>query len=298
VRPATRQGEGLAVWSLLAADVLAVLVVYSVLEPGELYNVSRDGLEGGLGRALVQLNFPIALVAVPLSLLALDALPRRAWLAGAPAIALSVVVAWPGVVDPDDLDARAVNGLPAVGVVLALALTVAAARRAGCGFASSSPGDRVRIVAAVVVVLVSLPWFAAEAGWDLPGAWAFLTDDLYAEPGRPPTAAVHLGHHHGFAGTLLVLSALLLSRPRLTGRRLRLAYGALVSLQLAYGLVNLVEDGWHEQVVKRGWTEWDLPSALVPGPNAIWLVVLAGATVAFGLGFARHDPVPTRDNPV
>jgi hypothetical protein len=297
VSPATRQGEGLAVWSLLAADVLAVLVVYSVLEPDELYNVSRTGLEGGIGRALVQLNFPIALVAVPLTLLALDALPRRAWLVGGPAIALAAVVAWPGVVDPDDLDARAVNVLPAVGVVLALVLTVAAARRAGAGFAPVSPGDRVRIVAAVMIVLVSLPWFAAEAGWHLPAAGVFLTDDLYAEPGRPPTAAVHLGHHHGFAGTLLALSALVLSRPRLAGRRLRLVYGALVSLQLAYAIVNLAEDGWHEQVVKRGWAGWDIPSALVPGPDAIWLVVLAGAAVAFGLGFARHDHLPTRDTP-
>jgi hypothetical protein len=87
VRPPA-QGEAVVVWALLAADAVAVLVVYSVLEPVELYNVSRDGIDGGLSRALVQLNFPLALVAIPLALLALDALPRRAWLAGGPALAL------------------------------------------------------------------------------------------------------------------------------------------------------------------------------------------------------------------
>ena len=54
-------GEGLAVWALLAADVVAVLVVYSLVDPSELHNVTRDGLAGGLGRALVQLNFPVAI---------------------------------------------------------------------------------------------------------------------------------------------------------------------------------------------------------------------------------------------
>ena len=65
------------------------------------------------------------------------------------------------------------------------------------------------------------------------------------------TAAVHLGHHHGLAGTLFFLAALVLSRPTVSGSRLRPAYGFLVSLLLVYGATNLAQDFWHEQVVKR-----------------------------------------------
>ena len=282
--PAPAQGEAVTTWALLAADAITVLLVYSVLAPAELYNVSRDGVDGGLSRALVQLNFPLALVTLPLALLALDALPRRAWLVGGPALALCALV--PVTVDPGDLDARWRNALPALGVVLALGLTVAAARRAGIGFAPACSGDPYRLAVAAVVVLVSLPWFTAEAGFHLPGG-VFLTSELYAEPGEPATAAVHLGHHHGFAGTLFVLSALVLSRPRIAGARLRRAYSLVLSLMLAYGAANLVQDLWHEQVVKRGWTASDIPSVLLPEVNVMWALVLGGAVVAYALGFAR-----------
>jgi hypothetical protein len=265
--------------------VLAVLVVYSVLDPGELYNVSRDGATGGLSRALVQLNFPIALVAIPLAILALDALPRRAWFVGAPALALCALV--PLVVDPGDLDARPQNALPALGVALAALLTVAAGRRIGIGFTPRRSSDRARLAVALVVVLVSLPWFTAEAGFHFPGD-LFLTEEPYAEPGNAPTAAVHLGHHHGFAGTLLVLAALVLSRPRLARLRLGDAYAALLSLMLAYGAANLVQDFWHEQVLKRGWTSADIPSVLLPEPSVMWGLVLACAAIAYSLGFARR----------
>lgn len=285
IRPS--QGEALAVWTLLALDVLAILVVYSVLDPGELYSVTKGGLEGGLGRALVQLNFPsVAGAAIPIALLALDVLPRRAWLLGAPAIALCGVFAWPGVVDDDDLDFKLVNLVPALGVGLAVALTAAAARRAGSRFAPHSAGDGLRLAVATVVVLASLPWIAAELGFHLPGG-IFMTDELYAEPGEPPTAAVHLGHHHGFMGALMVISALLLSRPRLVGGVLRHAYALFVSLMLVYGAANLVQDFWHEQVVKRGWTSADIPSVTTPEASAMWALVVAGTLIAYGLGLAR-----------
>lgn len=278
------QGEAVVVWALLAADAVAVLVVYSVLEPVELYNVSRDGIDGGLSRALVQLNFPLALVAIPLALLALDALPRRAWLAGGPALALCALV--PLTVDPGDLDARSWNALPALGVALAVGLTVVAARRAGIGFAPRRSGDAVRVGVAAGVVLLSLPWFTAEAGFHLPGG-VFQTSELYAEPGEEAAAAVHLGHHHGFAGTWLVLAALLLSRPHLVGERVRRVFSFLLSLMLTYGAANLVQDFWHEQVVKRGWTETDIPSVLQPEPSAMWALVVGTAALVYALGFAR-----------
>jgi len=271
------QGEALAVWAIVALDVLAVLVTYSRIDPSELYNVTHDGIPGGLGRALVQLDFPhVAGVAIPIALLALDALPRRAWFVGAPAIALCAVFAWPGVVDADDLDAKAVNAIPALGVALVVGLTVAAARRAGAGLAPRRSGDGVRVAVAIAVVVVSLPWIAAE-----------LTDDLYAEPGEGLTAAVHLGHHHGLMGALLVLFALLLSRARLVHRNLGRAYSLLVSALLAYGAANLVQDFWHEQVVKRDWTEHDVPSVTTPRVAAVWVLVVAGTALAYALGFGR-----------
>lgn len=280
------QGEAIALWALLAADVAAVLVTYARIDPAELYSVSRDGLAGGLGRAVVQLNFPVSLLAIPLTLLAVAALPRRAWLVAAPALALCAVTAVPGVLDDEDLDVRLVNAAPALGVALAAGLTAAAARRAGTGFAAADGCDRWRVAAALAAVLVSLPWITAELGFHLPGG-VFLTDEPYAEPGRQPAAAVHLGHHHGFAGTLLVLGALLLSRTAPPTGTIRRAYAALVSLGLVYGATNLVQDLWHEQVVKRGWTGWDIPSALFPGPTLMWALMLGAAACVYALGFAR-----------
>ncbi len=95
----------------------------------------------------------------------------------------------------------------------------------------------------------------------------------------------------------MVLSALLLSRAWPTGARLRHVYAALVSLMLVYGLANVANDAWHEQVVKRDWTSWNVPSALEPRLHAIWLVLLAGTALLYAFGFARGDEtVPTRDN--
>jgi hypothetical protein len=53
-----------------------------------------------------------------------------------------------------------------------------------------------------------------------------------------------------------------------------------VSLAFAYGASNLVEDAWHEQLVKRDWIDWKIPSALRPSLAPIWLVIgaLAVAT--------------------
>ena len=36
---------------------------------------------------------------------------------------------------------------------------------------------------------------------------------------------------------------------------------------LAYGAVNLAQDAWNEQLVKRGMVDWKIPSALEPTPS-------------------------------
>lgn len=66
--------------------------------------------------------------------------------------------------------------------------------------------------------------------------------------------AVHLGHHHTLDGTLLALAALLLSRvpARMPRRGEGTALGAYVALLFAYALANALQDGWNEQLVKRG----------------------------------------------
>ena len=257
--------------------LIAVLVTYSWVDPGETYHVSRDGLEGGLSRALTLVNFPIALVAIALVLIAMAVLPTAAWWAAAPAIVLCATIPW--FVDQDDLDARWVNAIPTVGVVIALVLTVAAARRAGASLAPGRPWDRWRIGIAVAVTLVSLPWITAELGFHFPGD-LFMGDELGRERDGTLLAAVHLGHHHGTDGALLVLTALLLSRLAIERPTLRIVGFGYLGLMLAYGGVNLVQDAWNEQIVKRGWTDDGIPSALVPGLKPIWAVVIGVAVIA------------------
>ncbi len=268
------QGEALATWGLWTLVLLAMLVTYSRLAPEETYHVSREGIVGGLSRVVVELNFPIALVAIGVALVALSALPASAWWAGGPAIALCAVTAWPGVVDQDDLDARWVNAAPAAGVAIALALTVAAARRGGTGFAPRLPLDVLRVTLAIGALLISIPWIAAILGFYLPEG-VFIMERPGLEQDGTTIAAVHLGQHHGFMGALIVASALLLSRPRLPAGRLAAVTRLYVSLAFAYGAVNMTQDAWNEQLWKRGTVDWKIPSALQPAPDPIWLVTLA-----------------------
>jgi hypothetical protein len=130
-----------------------------------------------------------------------------------------------------------------------------------------------------------------ELGFYLPeGVW------IMERPGREADgttiAAVHLGHHHGLDGTLVLLSGLLLSRPRIAAAGLATAKWLYVSLALAYGAVNMTQDYWNEQLVKRGWLDWRIPSALNPKLAWIWLVVLAlAAAIAVVLRFEeRRSP--------
>ena len=283
------QGEPLATWAMWVVVLGMIFVTYWRLPPDtpaatdDLYHVSGNGVAGALSRVLVELNFPIALVAIVVVLVAVDALPRSAWALAAPAIALSAVVAWPGVVDQDDLDARWVNVVPALGVALALGLTVAAARRAGWGVARRLPLDPVRLGIAVVVLVLSIPWIAADLGFFLPDG-LFIMRRVAPDTDGLPIAAVHLGHHHGFDGSLVAWSALLLSRPRLRRGATASVTVAVTSLAFAYGIVNCVQDTWNEQLVKRGTLDWKIPSALLPSISWIWLVILVvGALTALAL---------------
>jgi hypothetical protein len=253
---------------------VATLVTYSRLSPAALYNVDEAGdLTGGLSRTLVLLNYPVALAAIALAALAGGPRPL-VWAA----IALCAVTAVPGVVDQGDLDARWVNAVPAVGVALAVGLTVAAARREGVGVARRARGDPLRLSLGAALVLIALPWVAAEAGFHFPG-------DVFMGEEIPPVrdegiAAVHLGFHHGNGGVLLALAALLLSRVPAGG-----ALRGYLSLMLAYGLANALQDAWNEQLWKRGWVDFHLPSVIRPDLTWGWLVIVASAVAIYGLWF-------------
>ena len=293
-RPSTAtQGESLATWALWALMTAVVVVTYSRVDPDVTYHVSRDGFGGGLSRALTLVNFPIALVAIALLLIAMAILPSVAWWAAAPAIALCATIPW--FVDQDDLDARWVNAIPALGVSIALVLTFAAAHRAGRALAPRRPWDGWRIGIAACVAVVSLPWIAAELGVHLPGD-VFMGEELGREQDGTSIAAVHLGHHHGTDGALLVLTALLLSRVAIERRALRIATFAYLGLMVAYGGVNFAQDAWNEQIVKRGWTDDGIPSALLPGVKPIWGVVLALAALAT-IVLLREDKRPSYSAP-
>jgi len=271
--------------------LLALIVTYARLPLDRLYRVDENGFWGALGRALVLLNWPIALVASALVLIALDVLPRRAWWVAGPALALCACIAVPGVIHEKDLDARPVNAVPAIGVALVLVLTIAAARRAGTAFAPRRRGDPWRIAAAVVVVLLSLPWIAAELGTTFPQG-IFLTTKLGPDSDGTLLPAVHEGHHHGWDGALLVLTVLLLSRVRLVSRRLDRVLAVWLGLLGAYGLVVATQDFWLEQVVKRGWLDWEIPDAIRPSGSWIWLVVLALGGIFAALGLRARDASP------
>jgi hypothetical protein len=239
-----------------------------------LYNVDEAGdLAAGLGRTLVLLNYPFAVAAIALAAIAGG--PRLlVWLS----IVLCLLTAFPGVVDQDDLDARWINALPALGVGLALALTVAAARRRGVAFARHARGDPLRLVLAGLLLFIALPWMAAETGFYFP-------TDLFMGEEVPAVrdeglAAVHLGFHHGMGGVMLALIALLLSRVP-AGRGLR----AYLSVLLVYGVANASQDAWNEQLWKRDWVGWHAPGVLRPELSFAWLGILLAAAAVYWLWF-------------
>jgi hypothetical protein len=291
-------GEAIAVWQLFGITAAAVLLTYTRVPAERLYHVTGSGAEAGLSRALVFLNWPTAGAAAGLAALAAAALRSRAATATATlAVALCSVAVWPGVVDQALLDAKPVNAVPAVGVGLALALTVVAAVRVGPRWAPRQRYDAARVAIAACISLPALPWLAAELGFSFGGipvlGTLFQTGELRTQPGNPiPHPAVHLGDHHGLQGVLFVLTALALSRP--ARQPVMRAY---VALLFGYGLVNAAQDFWLEQIVKRGWTDFELPAVLRPAASWGWLVVAMVAVAAFCVLSPRRSTVLPQPQP-
>lgn len=276
--------EVVAVWLMFAVVAGEILATYARLPAYELYHVTGSGLTGGASRALVFANFPTALVAIAVFALLADRMSQRVVTAAAVVgTVLCSAVFWPGVVNQDDLDAKQVNALAAIGVLVALVLTGLALRE-GVEWSGRRPGDRVRLVVAAAVVCVGLPWFAAELGFFLngvPGLGRVFETGHYLPPPAPP--AVHHGHHHGMDGVLLVLTAALLTRIVSSIRRpaLRVVTRAYLALMAAYGIANIANDAWTEQVVKRGWTSWQVPDVLRPSLTFAWGAIILGAALLY-----------------
>jgi hypothetical protein len=286
--------EVFAVWSVLGLFAGAIFWTYARLPAREFFHVSTSGPSGGAGRALVYLNFPVALVAIATVLIAVDRLRGRVATAVAVlAIGLCAAVYWPGIVDQRDLDARWVNAIAAAGVALAFVLTLAAAR-GGIKAVRGAPGDRLRLVLAVTVVLFGLVYVTGEFGVFANRVPVLSSIFLAREPRagfgyatlRP---AVHLGHHHGFDGALLALAALTLSRVlgTLRHRRLQAFLGLYLSVMLAYGLANEVQDDWGEQLVKRGVVDTEIPSLLVPAATPEFAAVIGAGILLYALVVRR-----------
>jgi hypothetical protein len=287
-RPGLR--EVYVVWLLFALTAVPVFATYWRIPPSELWKVSQSGLAGGAGRAFVFLSYSAALAAIAIVAIAVDRLgDRRATAFGVAAVALCATVAIPGVQTENDLDAKWAN-LPAVlGVGLAVGLTVwAAAKGRPERVVTSAAGDVARLVTGCVALLFAAPYIAAELGFFLDGVpllgWVFQTGRLRPEPGGGFVhAAVHHGHHHGLDGFLLAVTALLLSRllGGIRRPRLRALTAVYLSLMLVYGLANMANDLWAEQVVKRGWTGWQIPDVLFPSVSLAWALILGCAAVVY-----------------
>jgi hypothetical protein len=279
------------IWAVLALIVLdgaAVIATYSRFPTTLLYNVTHsDTIRAGFGRELVALNFPFALVGIALVGLAWPRL--HGWLRAAGVVAIALCASVYFAVDQNDLDAKPLNAVPALGLALAVVLVLVV----GVSGARQRHGDRVRIGLAAVLVFFCAPLIAAELGFFLDGVpflgWFYETGRLTTQPGLPGLHhAVHHGQHHGWQATMLSLTALGFSR--LPRPRIMDAY---LALMLAYGIGNLVNDDWLEQVVKRGWTNHEVPSLLVPAANWGWLVVLLGTALIWRFWFRQ----PSRTTP-
>jgi len=300
--------EALAAWAAIGVVAALVWITYARLPASDFYNVTGTGFWSGASRVLVLLGWPMSIAAVALTAVATDRLlasappprMRRATIAAAVAATLlCATIAGPGVIDEADLDAKPVNALAAVGVAIGLLLTLAAARRSGVGrFARDRPGDWAAIVFIAVLLVAGIPWLLANVGvyaGDIPGLGTiFMSKQILPEPGHPTLHAVHLGNHEGLDGILLAAIALGLRRvlPELRPTRLRGVLGAYLALMLAYGTLVALNDGWNEQIVKRGWTDVGTPKVLNPAPNPSTALLIAITAVLYLAAFrVRPSPV-------
>jgi hypothetical protein len=287
----------LALWAMWVVVCAATWATNARVPLADLYGVHDNGVVAAAGRVLVLTGWPIALAAIPLSGFAVERFltsaaterSRRIVIAfSVLSILLCLTIAWPGAQQASHLDAKYVNIPAGIGVAIALLLTVYVAAVTGRG----APPPRTRLdfpllVLLVVALFLSLPWLFANLGFyigDVPGLRSlFMSKQVLPEPGHPFLRAVHLGNHEGIDGVLLAVTAVVLMRTlsQVVNSARRTALSVYLSVLLVYGLVVALADGWHEQIVKRGWTATKIPNVLHPTTSVAWLVVLVAALVVW-----------------
>jgi len=296
-----RPGPGLtgvlALWAMWIAVAAATWATNARIPVSELYGFRGAGIVPAAGRVVVLLGWPIALAAIPLTAVSVErflASPhsqgsvRVVVAASLVSIALCATIVWPGAQQSGHLDAKYINVPAAVGVAIAFGLTGYVLATTGRGDPPlRSRMDTVWTVVFLVILLLSIPWLLANLGYyagDVPGLRRFfLSEQVVPEPGHPHLRAVHLGNHEGIDGVLLALTAVVLMRSlgQMAASSRRTVLAAYLSLLFVYGLGVALADGWHEQIVKRGWTAWRVPSVLHPAASWAWLVVLAAALLVW-----------------
>ena len=260
-----------AIWAIFALPLAATAVTYWRLPAGSTYHFDDSGPVGAASRAVSYLNFPVAVAALAL-LWALCRGPAALVAAG-----LCLVAFVPGVVTTDDLTASWAN-LPAViGVGAALWLTLAAPP------GRPAPLGRARRLLLAALVVWSLPWLFAMVGVYADSVAGGLIRASQPTPGQPQLASVHHGLHEGLFGAQLAAAALLVSLVRM-----RRGLSLYVSLMLCYGLAVTVQDGWNEQVVKRGWSATQTPDVLEPAASLAWAGLLVAAVIVHAAWFSRE----------
>jgi hypothetical protein len=274
--------EVLAIWALLAVVALEILVTYWRIPAHELYHVHRHGVANGLSRAATFLNFPASAIAIATLPSSYERRPRvPTAVVAIVALVLCCFTFAPGVVRQSNLDARPINAVAATGLALAVLLSLGRPRPW-----RRLRGDRLRLGFAAALFVVALPWLAADLGVSYGGVpvlgQAFQTSELRSQPhvaGLHP--AVHLGHHHGIDGSLMALAGALVLRVPMRRAWLRVAARAYAAFLVAWGIANVVNDAWLEQVVKRGWTTTEVPGVLSLHWNWTWTAVVVGAAAVF-----------------
>ena len=280
--------DALVLWCLFTAVAVAAMVTYARLPARELYQVKNPGIDTGIKRGLAFVGFPAAPVAVAVVWLLAEQLTRRlVTVAAVAATVLASAVFWPGAVDEADPDSRPISVLALVAVLAVTALTLGVARSAGFRRPRLHlRKERARLLVFGLLFIVEIPWLAALIGVSLDHVPVlnsmFLSDSFVDQPGVAGLhPAVHAGLHHGLCGAMLVSSSLWLSR-RLWAmsndvhRRLIAGY---LSLLIAYGGANALQDFWLEQIVKRDLVGWQFPYMLQPRASWAFLGIVAGAAV-------------------
>ncbi len=297
-----QSGPGLAevigAWGLLGLDAVAIYRLYagSLDAPGLMRR--RTGREAGIDQLLAlgrHPGLPVAIGVMPITMCRLERRDRLPVALGAvaaggmAALALDRMRTVESVISRDDVLAASV-------IVAALGMTAGSALTGGIGpLRGIGDRDTARVIIATGLVTHGLPWLLADLGiyaGDLPGLGrVVLSRQLLPEGASWP--AVHLGHHHGLDGTLLGLAALILSRslPDVRPVALREGLSLYVAFLLVHGTTRAAEDGWNEQVVKRGWSRRRVPLIVArrrPVRPRLWAGMLGCAAVIHVVWFRRR----------